>query len=415
MLRPIRPLRLLTSVASYLVVAGTLLSMPMPLAASSASIPPASPPVVKREAGPEAMLLQIYRDLGRNRLHESLEKANKLVEAYPTFKLGHLLRGDLLTMHAMPVTRFGATANAPDEQLKDLVSEASARIRSLQERPDPQLLPRAVMQLSSELKNVFVVDVTRSRLYIYENRDGNLQLKTDYYVTQGKLGGYKVKEGDKRTPIGVYYVNGYIPGAKLPDFYGPGALPINYPNEWDRQQKRDGYGIWLHGVPSDTYSRPPLASDGCVVLSNDDFNRIVAEAEVGRTAVLISENIEFISRDTWHRENQALRKLPAQWQATLTSGEQAAIASLYSDEFRSHRGDDKATWLSGQYRSSQARRIGEATISDLSLFHYPGNGEMIVGTMTLDTGARKNSLVKKRLYWKKEGKDWKIIYEGPAA
>src|SRR3546814_8483534 len=49
---------------------------------------------------------------------------------------------------------------------------------------------------------------------------------------------------------------------KLPDFYGDGAYPLNYPNEWDKHEGRKGYGIWLHGTPSTTYSRPPRASDG---------------------------------------------------------------------------------------------------------------------------------------------------------
>ena len=101
--------------------------------------------------------------------------------------------------------------------------------------------------------------------------DGALKLQTDYYVSQGKLGVKKFREGDQKTPIGVYYVNGRIPGPKLPDFYGTGALPINYPNEWDRRNGRGGSGIWLHGTPSDNFSRPPLSSDGCVVLANPDL------------------------------------------------------------------------------------------------------------------------------------------------
>jgi murein L,D-transpeptidase YafK len=63
-----------------------------------------------------------------------------------------------------------------------------------------------------------------------------------------------------------------MPQDKLTDFYGSGAFPINYPNEWDRIRGRNGYGIWLHGTPRDTYSRPPRASDGCIVLSNEDLD-----------------------------------------------------------------------------------------------------------------------------------------------
>ena len=75
---------------------------------------------------------------------------------------------------------------------------------------------------------------------------------------------------------------------KLPDFYGPGAFPISYPNEWDKLHRRNGYGIWLHGTPSETYSRPPRATDGCVVLTNDDLRRLARYVDVGRTPVVIS-------------------------------------------------------------------------------------------------------------------------------
>lgn len=409
-----QPFRPLTRLAACAVAMAGLLTTHVH--ASSSSIPPASGIAMeRREVGPEAQLLAIYRDLGHNRLQESLEKANRLVKAYPTFKLGHVLLGDLLLMHATPVTRFGADPNAPDAQRRELIAEATARIRTLQEQPDPELVPRAVMQMSNELKNVFVIDTTRSRMYLYQNNGGQLRFKTDYYITQGKLGANKVKEGDQRTPVGVYYINGYIPGAKLPDFYGPGAFPINYPNEWDRRLKRDGHGIWLHGVPADTYSRPPLASDGCVVLSNDDFRKIMEEAEVGKSVVIIGEHIEFIARDAQEKDSHSLQQLPGQWQKAVASGNADTLQSLYSNEFRSHRGDSRLTWIDNQYRQGQSRRLGDATMRDVSMFHYPGNGEMVVATFTLDTGSKKNNPVKKRLYWKKEGTSWKIIYEGPAA
>ncbi len=116
----------------------------------------------------------------------------------------------------------------------------------------------------------------------------------DYYISSGKNGSQKVREGDKKTPIGVYFVTANVPREKLTDFYGRGAFPINYPNEWDKRHGRSGFGIWLHGTPSDTYSRPPRASDGCVVLSNQDLDRISATLQVGMTPVIISDGIEWI-------------------------------------------------------------------------------------------------------------------------
>src|SRR5690606_34848488 len=146
-------------------------------------------------------------------------------------------------------------------------------------------------------KVAFVVDARRSRLYVYENRDGYPQLVTDYYVSQGKFGVNKSREGDQKTPLGVYYVTSRLQGRKLPDFYGSGALPISYPNAWDRLNGRGGSGIWLHGTPADSFSRPPLASGGCVVLSNPDLRRLSQEAEIGKTPVVIADEVRFVSRE----------------------------------------------------------------------------------------------------------------------
>ena len=60
---------------------------------------------------------------------------------------------------------------------------------------------------------------------------------------------FKEFEGDKKTPIGIYKVINRISSSKLPDFYGTGALPINYPNNFDKFSKRTGSGIWFLWCP----------------------------------------------------------------------------------------------------------------------------------------------------------------------
>ena len=118
------------------------------------------------------------------------------------------------------------------------------------------------------------MDSEKSRLYVFKNIDGAPQLVTDFYISGGKNGAEKEREGDQKTPIGVYTITSTMPKEKLSDFYGSGAFPLNFPNEWDKRLGKTGSGIWIHGTPSSTYSRPPRASDGCVVLTNEDFAAI---------------------------------------------------------------------------------------------------------------------------------------------
>ena len=100
----------------------------------------------------------------------------------------------------------------------------------------------------------------------------------------------------RKTPVGVYVISDQIPRSRLTDFYGAGAYPLDYPNEWDQTVGRTGHGIWLHGVPSDTYNRPPRASDGCVVLANPDIAEVAQYVQVGVTPVIISDRIEWVER-----------------------------------------------------------------------------------------------------------------------
>jgi murein L,D-transpeptidase YafK len=361
---------------------------------------------------PEILLLEVYRELGANHLREAQSKADALVAAYPTFRLGQLIRGDLLQLHTKPISTFGAAPNAPKDKLENLREEAVVRLKSLMQKPDPSLVPHAVLQLRDDQKYVLLVDAKRSRLYVYTNQHGQLKYLSDYYVSQGKLGVHKIREGDQRTPIGVYYVTQRVPGAKLPDFYGAGALPINFPNEWDKINGRSGSGIWLHGTPSDTYSRPPLSSDGCVVLTNPDLHKLYESVEVGKTPVVIGEQIEFVSKAKWESDRNFANKLVDGWRRDIEARDASRVVANYSRQFKSEHGET----LSSLYEKYQHIFSGVKDISvslhDVTFFLYPGRDDLIVSTFTQESVIGKTkSVLRKRQYWEKEGSQWKIVSE----
>lgn len=360
---------------------------------------------------PDVMLIDVYRDMAANRLRDALAKSDALVKAYPNFQLGQLIRGDLLLMQTHTVTGFGKAAGAPADKLDDLRQEAIARLKSLRERPDPNLVPRAIVRLRDDQKNVVVVDTRRSRLYMYEHHDGQLKLASDYYISQGKFGVDKFKEGDGKTPLGVYYITSRLAGARLPEFYGAGALPISYPNEWDKLQGRSGSGIWLHGTPPANFSRAPLASDGCVVLTNPDLQQLYGQVEVLKTPVIISDGLEFVTPAKSAEDRKMAEALVDSWQRDLASNEIAPLRSHYSVRFKSEQGDSLELWLNRQLRPAGVT-LTSLALRDVSFFYYPGKDDLIVATFTQDArSGRTTSSVRKRQYWGKEGLGWKIISE----
>ncbi len=371
-------------------------------------------PAASSRPDADTLLLGVYRELAGNHLRAAMEQADALVAAYPNFHLGHLVRGDLLLLQARAARPLDKLPPASQERLQSLRQEAGARMRALLERPDPKLVPSVLVQMRPDQKVAFVVDARRSRLYVYENEGGTPRFVADYYISQGKLGVYKLKEGDQRTPLGVYTVTSRLAGQKLPDFYGSGALPISYPNEWDRLSGRSGSGIWLHGVPSDSYSRPPLSSDGCVVLTNADLLRLSQAAEVGKTPVVIAPELSFITHEKLEVQRRQAQALFESWRRDLESRDPARVGSHYSSKFKSEAAQgDAQSWIARQASWLGRLRQPSVSLRDQSVFRYPGESEMLVTSFTQE--ARVNGRVAQsrrvRQYWSLEGQVWRIVAE----
>ncbi|WP_229220114.1 L,D-transpeptidase family protein [Rugamonas fusca] len=357
----------------------------------------------------------IYRELAENNLRAAQEKADALVEAYPNFRLGHLLRGDLLLMHTRPVAMLGAAVPVGAEaRLADLRREAAVRFQAQPGRPAASLVPRALLQMRKDQRHALIVDAKHSRLYLYENRNDQLRLLSDFYVSQGKLGINKSREGDMRTPIGVYYIVGRLPGVKLPDMYGKGALPLDYPNDWDKVHGRGGSGIWVHGTPQETFSRPPLSTDGCVVVSNDDLFKLTRTVEIGKTPVLIGDQVEFVTKAVMENDLKLATGLVESWRRDVERRDEAGLRSHYSAHFKSATDDDVDTWLAKQQFLPGAKKVS-VIVSEPSYFREPSKEEIIVSNFTQETVVgRYRHAVRKKQYWAKEGQAWKIVAESNA-
>ena len=362
---------------------------------------------------PDEALASVFQAVEANRPDEALKRVDALIAQYPNFRLAYLVRGDLLLARARPLETFGnVVKTVPQDKLEGLREEALARLRALRQRPDDKRLPRYVLQLPPQEKHAFVVDSRRSRLYVFANDEGRPHLVADFYVTLGKNGVDKTREGDQKTPIGVYHVTANLPKNKLKDFYGAGAFPINYPNEWDRRLGRNGHGIWLHGVPSALYSRPPRASDGCIVLANPDLLSVSRYVQVGLTPVIIADGIEWSDADALQAERASLAAALEEWRADWESRDTARYLAHYSQRFSSG-GESYAAWAAHKRKVNAAKKWIKVGLSGVGMFRYPGERDFVV--VTFEQDYRSNGLsnvMKKRQYWMKEDGRWKILYEG---
>ena len=403
-----------------LVLAGLAFASAGPLFAANKQV---SKPVPSRQKPPaeqsadgvaEARLIEIYKLIGQARNREALANAGKLVEDLPNFQLAQLVYGDLLTAQTRALKTFGdvpdASARLAGSTLSELREESQRRLRALRERPAAGNIPSQFLVLSTRSKHAIAVDASRSRLYLFENSASGLRLAADYYISVGKAGTSKTVEGDQRTPLGVYYITSNLDPKSLKDFYGSGALPISYPNILDSKRGKTGSGIWLHGTPPNQFSRPPQATDGCVVLANPDLQHIINTVEVRTTPVVIASELKWVPQNHIRNEGKPFEEALYAWRNAKTSGNIQQILSFYTPDFTSN-GKTLAQWtptLRTELTEVQGRTI---QLKDVSYLRWTDtNDTMVVTFGEVADGTRTGWT--KRQYWMRQGNQWKIFFEG---
>lgn len=367
-----------------------------------------------RDGQAEARLVEIYRFIGQGSAREALRKAEELVRDHPNFQLAQLVYGDLLAGRTRAIQTLGDVPDSATNNVRPLLAElrqeSQQRLRALRERPAAGLVPSQFLALAPPVRHAIAVDTSRSRLYLFENTAAGLKLVADYYISVGKLGIEKTVEGDQRTPLGVYFITSNLNPKSLRDFYGAGALPINYPNQLDIKRGKTGGGIWLHGTPSEQFSRAPLSTDGCVALANPDLERIIRTVAIGSTPVLIVQSLQWVAPQTLKADTQSFDQVLQSWQRAKSSGDMAQIMSWYTPDFTSF-GKTLAEWTPAL--QGEVRRLGkrELQLKDVSYMRWTDSTDTMVVTFgELVKGAQTG--LTKRQYWTRQGGQWKIFFEG---
>jgi len=363
-------------------------------------------------AGQDAdrLLAKSLVDISQSRLPDALQAVDQLTRNHPNFRLAQLIKGDLLLARAKPLDTLGNTGGRATD-LEQLRHEARQRVRTLTDTLPDDKVPAYLLNLDEAYKHALVVDASRSRLYVYENRSGLPVRVADFYITVGKAGVGKQKEGDNRTPIGIYKVSGFKSPRELSDFYGSGAFTLTYPNEWDRRQKRTGHGIWIHGSPSSTYSRAPLASEGCVVLANDDLTRLGQYIQNGKTPVIIAKEVEWIAYEHLDARRNDLAGAIDAWRRDWESRDTDRLLSHYSPSFRTQDQDFR------QFREIKGRVNArkewiKVDLDSLSLMLYPERPDFALVSFVQDYRSNDfSNRTAKRQFWSRENGRWKILHE----
>lgn len=408
------PLRSLSFTKVLLALCAAAVIVPVFAGPARKPAPAAARKAQVRDGEAEARLIEIYRLIGQAQTRAALAKAEALVKVHPNFSLAQLVYGDLLLAQQRPVRAFGdvpdSAVRSAGQQLAELREESQLRMRALRERPPAGAIPAQFLQLSPKNRHAIAIDTSRARLYLFENGPSGLKLLADYYISVGKLGIEKAVEGDLRTPTGVYFVTSNLDPKTLKDFYGAGALPINYPNPYDARRGKTGRGIWLHGTPPDQFARAPKATDGCVVLANPDLERIIRTVEVRTTPVVITPSLRWVQPASVQADNRHFNDVLQSWRNAKASGDVNRLLSFYTPDFAVNGKtlSEYAPLLKVELSRARGRDI---ELKDLSVLRWTDSADTMVVTFgEVPTGARTGPV--KRQYWVRQGPQWKIFYEG---
>lgn len=250
----------------------------------------------------EQKLFGVYGSLQQLDMQSALDQSKKLAKSFPHYQVAQTLRADLLAIRSGQAHLVSSQEKKIQRKREEFIKEQQLRWTFKEETAESSQLAKVIKSSSSG--HFIIVDAKLHRLFLYQQSSSGLQKIDDFYISVGRKGMGKQVEGDLKTPIGIYRIDGWKPGTDLPDLYGEGALTLNYPNAWDKKQGKTGNGIWLHGTPQNTYTREPLASRGCVVLTNPAVKKLKEVHGVGKdTLVMI---VEGKSEELSFDENQAI-------------------------------------------------------------------------------------------------------------
>lgn len=365
-------------------------------------------------SSPEARLIAVYRAIAAGDRH-ALPLAAALVRDVPGFQLGQLVYGDLLMAQSGTLPSFATVKDGPPavrEQLQKLRAEATRRLGSLREMPPPGTVPEQVLELARNVRHVVVVDASHSRVYVFEQQSGGLQLIRSFYASIGRAGYDKEVEGDLRTPLGVYHITSRLDDQQVEELYGIGALPLNYPNEHDRRMGRTGSGIWLHGVPRVSYARSPYATEGCVALANDDMAYLMEVLQTRRTPVVIANEVNWVRPADQAAERRSFETLLTKWQEARARGDARTLLALQTADFNARVDNPlRKASLDAEPLGASGELDPQADWRQVSVFRWKRGAEVTIVNYTV-VSTKPSRSADRRQYWAREQGRWRLFFDG---
>jgi len=262
-------------------------------------------------------------------------------------------------------------------------------------------VPAYFLQLPASVATILIAEANTSTLHRYVVTQQGTKLDDESYMSVGQNGVSKRRAWDRRTPLGIYFVNEQLDTSKLHDKYGPIAFPLDYPNVWDRFSGRSGDGIWIHGVAAGGDRRPPLDTDGCIALPNDELLAVADLLAPLVTPVIITRDIKWISPQELSSIRERLQTALDEWVSSYRFGDLHRYLALYDESFR-YRGMNKDEWSAYRLQTIGTAKVRDFYLNDVFLLADPEEEGLYLSRFRQTIIDEANTIVTtKRLYWRR--------------
>ena len=219
--------------------------------------------------------------------------------------------------------------------------------------------------------NVLTCNKKNSTLNLYStDQNKKFKFRKEYSAFTGKKKGDKIKEGDLKTPIGIYnIVKKLSKETKLNSFYGPLAFVTSYPNLYDSYRGKDGSGIWIHGLP--TEQKRDEFTRGCIAINNPNIECLDKNIDITKTLLII--NSDKVKRDISKKTLASILSQLYTWRYSWLYNDIDTYLGFYAYEFIRSDGINFGTFRNYKTRVFKKIEKKSITFKNIDIIPYPNS------------------------------------------
>jgi murein L,D-transpeptidase YafK len=226
------------------------------------------------------------------------------------------------------------------------------------------------------INSILICNKNKKTLELYNIKNNRFIKNFKSNVFVGEKKGAKQKEGDSKTPIGVYKLTNKL--TRLDPFYGPIALVTSYPNKYDKIKNKSGQGIWIHGLPYN--QKRDKFTKGCIALDNKQIKSLDLKFNYKKSLFLISEN----KLKTASKEN--ISNILAQiyrWKNAWETNDINKYLSYYNINFKKNKNINLEKFSKRKIRIFNKNENKKIIFKNINISPYPNNENKLLFKITM--------------------------------